>query len=175
MELTCGPRQTIKWTTKFHLNLKWTTYSYKTSFSNNKGMQLFHVSLMTWTILKDNYKVKTSKLFSFLQLTLQPISRKKLLYRMARTLCWFFICYHFFFSYFSVFFFFSVSNSSARMNEVSTLEHVLVTVTLTHPSRGNLSIELTSPSGTKSMLATRRNKDKWVHSVFNDCLRSWIP
>lgn len=54
----------------------------------------------------------------------------------------------------------TVSNSSARMNEVTTLEHVLVTVTLTHPSRGNLSIELTSPSGTKSMLATRRNKDK---------------
>uniref|UniRef100_A0A8C9YN31 Proprotein convertase subtilisin/kexin type 5b n=1 Tax=Sander lucioperca TaxID=283035 RepID=A0A8C9YN31_SANLU len=43
-------------------------------------------------------------------------------------------------------------------HHVIYLEHVVVRITITHPRRGDLSINLTSPSGTKSqLLANRQN------------------
>ena len=44
--------------------------------------------------------------------------------------------------------------------QVVTLEHVTVTVSIKHPSRGALIINLMSPSGTISKLATVRKYDK---------------
>ena len=41
-------------------------------------------------------------------------------------------------------------------NHVIFLEHVVVRITITHPRRGDLSINLTSPSGTKSQLLANR-------------------
>ena len=55
---------------------------------------------------------------------------------------------------------FLVSNSSADDNELETLEHVLVTVSLTHLKRGMLQIQLVCPSGTTSVIGARRKKDE---------------
>lgn len=41
-------------------------------------------------------------------------------------------------------------------HHVIYLEHVVVRITITHPRRGDLSINLTSPSGTKSQLLANR-------------------
>uniref|UniRef100_A0A3B4AJU9 P/Homo B domain-containing protein n=1 Tax=Periophthalmus magnuspinnatus TaxID=409849 RepID=A0A3B4AJU9_9GOBI len=41
-------------------------------------------------------------------------------------------------------------------NQVIYLEHVVVRITILHPRRGDLSINLTSPSGTKSQLLANR-------------------
>ncbi|KAG7276708.1 hypothetical protein CRUP_006887, partial [Coryphaenoides rupestris] len=41
-------------------------------------------------------------------------------------------------------------------HRVIYLEHVVVRITITHPRRGDLSINLTSPSGTKSQLLANR-------------------
>lgn len=41
-------------------------------------------------------------------------------------------------------------------HHVIFLEHVVVRITITHPRRGDLSINLTSPSGTKSQLLANR-------------------
>ena len=54
----------------------------------------------------------------------------------------------------------TVTNSSAQGVELATLEHVLITVTLTHPHRGNLQIELVCPSGTKSIIGAKRKRDR---------------
>lgn len=53
-------------------------------------------------------------------------------------------------------------------HHVIYLEHVVVRITITHPRRGDLSINLTSPSGTKSQLLANRYNIKtilttWVH------------
>lgn len=40
-----------------------------------------------------------------------------------------------------------------------TLEHVAVTVTITHPRRGNLEIRLFCPSGMMSLIGTTRSMD----------------
>lgn len=40
-----------------------------------------------------------------------------------------------------------------------TLEHVAVTVTITHPRRGNLEIRLFCPSGMMSLIGTARSMD----------------
>lgn len=48
--------------------------------------------------------------------------------------------------------------SSQRLQRVVYLEHVIVRVTITHPHRGDLSITLTSPAGTRSQLLTNRYK-----------------
>lgn len=45
-------------------------------------------------------------------------------------------------------------NQSGR--HVAYLEHVILRITITHPHRGDLSITLTSPSGTKSQLLAIR-------------------
>lgn len=43
---------------------------------------------------------------------------------------------------------------------VRHLEHVVVVISLTHPSRGDVELTLVSPSGTKSKLLPYRRKDK---------------
>uniref|UniRef100_A0A8C1VF59 P/Homo B domain-containing protein n=1 Tax=Cyprinus carpio TaxID=7962 RepID=A0A8C1VF59_CYPCA len=49
--------------------------------------------------------------------------------------------------------------STQRLQWVVYLEHVVVRVTITHPHRGDLSVTLTSPSGTRSQLLTNRPND----------------
>uniref|UniRef100_A0A8D2L297 Proprotein convertase subtilisin/kexin type 6 n=2 Tax=Varanus komodoensis TaxID=61221 RepID=A0A8D2L297_VARKO len=44
-------------------------------------------------------------------------------------------------------------------HHVAYLEHVVVRVSIAHPRRGDLQINLTSPSGTKSQLLVRRQHD----------------
>ncbi|XP_062845264.1 proprotein convertase subtilisin/kexin type 5 [Trichomycterus rosablanca] len=54
--------------------------------------------------------------------------------------------------------FMSSGCSAEPARHVVYLEHVILRITITHPHRGDLSITLTSPSGTKSqLLATRPN------------------
>lgn len=50
-------------------------------------------------------------------------------------------------------------------NHVIYLEHVVVRITITHPRRGDLSINLTSPSGTKSQLLANRCTLAFTHSA----------
>lgn len=51
-------------------------------------------------------------------------------------------------------------------NHVIYLEHVVVRITITHPRRGDLSINLTSPSGTKSQLLANRYTLDAASTVF---------
>lgn len=51
--------------------------------------------------------------------------------------------------------------SAQRLQRVVYLEHVVVRITITHPHRGDLSIILTSPAGTRSQLLANRYK-WWV-------------
>ena len=52
----------------------------------------------------------------------------------------------------------NTSSCSSTPSEIRRLEHVQINVTLQHRHRGDLSITLISPSGTRSkMLTTRRN------------------
>ncbi|XP_018422266.1 PREDICTED: proprotein convertase subtilisin/kexin type 6 isoform X4 [Nanorana parkeri] len=51
---------------------------------------------------------------------------------------------------------------------VAYLEHVVVRVTISHPRRGDLQINLISPSGTKSQLLARRTFD-----YSNEGFKSW--
>ncbi|TRY60694.1 hypothetical protein DNTS_017087, partial [Danionella cerebrum] len=48
---------------------------------------------------------------------------------------------------------------SQRLQRVVYLEHVVVRITITHPHRGDLSIMLTSPAGTRSQLLSNRPND----------------
>uniref|UniRef100_A0A674NA07 Proprotein convertase subtilisin/kexin type 5b n=1 Tax=Takifugu rubripes TaxID=31033 RepID=A0A674NA07_TAKRU len=52
-------------------------------------------------------------------------------------------------------------------NHVIYLEHVVVRITITHPRRGDLSINLTSPSGTKSQLLANRLFDHSMEGFKN--------
>ncbi|XP_065071198.1 proprotein convertase subtilisin/kexin type 7-like [Rhopilema esculentum] len=54
-----------------------------------------------------------------------------------------------------------------KVEEVVTLEHVTLTVDLSHPYRGDVMINLLSPSGTVSKLATARKYDRSTDG-FND-------
>lgn len=52
----------------------------------------------------------------------------------------------------------NTSSCSSTPSEIRRLEHVQINITLHHRHRGDLSITLISPSGTRSkMLTTRRN------------------
>ncbi|XP_022093026.1 proprotein convertase subtilisin/kexin type 7-like isoform X2 [Acanthaster planci] len=62
----------------------------------------------------------------------------------------------------------TVSNASAERNELRSLEHVLVTVSLTHSKRGMLEVHLLCPSGTESVIGARRKKDESPEG-----LKSW--
>lgn len=55
----------------------------------------------------------------------------------------------------------SVSADDLRQSGMKTLEHVAVTVTITHPCRGNLEIELLCPSGMTSLIGARRAIDRY--------------
>ncbi|KAG8434517.1 hypothetical protein GDO86_012772 [Hymenochirus boettgeri] len=53
----------------------------------------------------------------------------------------------------------NVSSSDLSLSGMRTLEHVAVTVTITHPRRGNLEILLYCPSGISSTIGATRNID----------------
>ncbi|XP_053474688.1 proprotein convertase subtilisin/kexin type 5 [Ictalurus furcatus] len=62
----------------------------------------------------------------------------------------------------------SLGCSGQPGRHVTYLEHVILRITITHPHRGDLSITLTSPSGTKSQLLAIRPND---HSI--DAFTNW--
>ncbi|XP_041797138.1 proprotein convertase subtilisin/kexin type 7 isoform X2 [Chelmon rostratus] len=53
-----------------------------------------------------------------------------------------------------------VSAADLRQSGMETLEHVAVTVTITHPCRGNLEIALVCPSNMTSVIGARRAIDR---------------
>uniref|UniRef100_A0A8B9U554 Proprotein convertase subtilisin/kexin type 7 n=1 Tax=Anas zonorhyncha TaxID=75864 RepID=A0A8B9U554_9AVES len=53
----------------------------------------------------------------------------------------------------------NVSSADLQLSGMRTLEHVAVTVTITHPRRGNLEIRLFCPSGMMSLIGTTRSMD----------------
>ncbi|XP_078676310.1 proprotein convertase subtilisin/kexin type 7-like [Branchiostoma floridae x Branchiostoma belcheri] len=57
-------------------------------------------------------------------------------------------------------FLYNVSKEDADMHFLYSLEYVLVKVSISHSSRGNLELKLVCPSGTKSVIAAPRHKDK---------------
>ena len=61
----------------------------------------------------------------------------------------------------------TTSVSDADVGDLAYLEHVQVTVTITHSLRGDLVVDLVSPSGTTSRLATRRSSDKSAAGLNN--------
>ncbi|KAM3615600.1 uncharacterized protein V6R79_004851 [Siganus canaliculatus] len=54
----------------------------------------------------------------------------------------------------------NVSAADLSQSGLETLEHVTVTVTITHPCRGNLEVVLVCPSGMTSIIGARRANDK---------------
>jgi len=62
----------------------------------------------------------------------------------------------------------SITVDAADAGELRVLEHVEVTVSIIHMQRGDLVIELVSPAGTLSTLATHRANDR-----SSDGLRDW--
>lgn len=48
------------------------------------------------------------------------------------------------------------------MSGLQTLEHVAVTVSLTHPRRGSLELKLFCPSGMMSLIGAPRSLDSYV-------------
>lgn len=58
----------------------------------------------------------------------------------------------------------SVSADDLSQSGMKTLEHVAVTVTITHPCRGNLKIELLCPSNMTSLIGARRTVDRYTHT-----------
>ncbi|KAM9032685.1 proprotein convertase subtilisin/kexin type 7 [Sarcophilus harrisii] len=61
----------------------------------------------------------------------------------------------------------NVSKSDLEMSGLRTLEHVAVTVSITHPCRGSLELKLFCPSGMMSLIGAPRTLDK-DPSGFND-------
>lgn len=53
------------------------------------------------------------------------------------------------------------------VGRIVSLEHVILTLTLKHPRRGKVEINLTSPSGTNSVLLTRRPNDNSTKGLDN--------
>ncbi|XP_050839429.1 proprotein convertase subtilisin/kexin type 7 isoform X3 [Serinus canaria] len=53
----------------------------------------------------------------------------------------------------------NVTPADLQLSGMRTLEHVAVTVTITHPRRGNLEIRLLCPSGMMSLIGTARSMD----------------
>ncbi|XP_037534015.1 proprotein convertase subtilisin/kexin type 7 [Nematolebias whitei] len=54
----------------------------------------------------------------------------------------------------------NVSAADLRPSGMETLEHVAVTVTITHPCRGNVEVVLVCPSGMTSVIGARRTIDR---------------
>ncbi|XP_058519848.1 proprotein convertase subtilisin/kexin type 7 [Ochotona princeps] len=61
----------------------------------------------------------------------------------------------------------NVSRTDLEMSGLKTLEHVAVTVSITHPRRGNLELKLFCPSGMMSLIGAPRSMDS-DPSGFND-------
>ncbi|XP_077985620.1 proprotein convertase subtilisin/kexin type 7-like [Glandiceps talaboti] len=57
---------------------------------------------------------------------------------------------------------YEVTEKEAAEVQLSTLEHVQVTVSISHEVRGDLEIHLICPSGTTSVIASQRREDKSV-------------
>lgn len=55
-----------------------------------------------------------------------------------------------------------VSSADLNQSGMKTLEHVAVTVTITHPCRGTLEIVLVCPSGMTSVIGARRVIDRYA-------------
>ncbi|XP_030320550.1 proprotein convertase subtilisin/kexin type 7 [Calypte anna] len=53
----------------------------------------------------------------------------------------------------------NVTTTDLELSGMRTLEHVAVTITITHPRRGNLEIRLFCPSGMMSLIGTTRSMD----------------
>uniref|UniRef100_A0AAY4ENY2 P/Homo B domain-containing protein n=1 Tax=Denticeps clupeoides TaxID=299321 RepID=A0AAY4ENY2_9TELE len=53
----------------------------------------------------------------------------------------------------------NVTDADLKKSGMKTLEHVTVTVTMSHPRRGNVEIELVCPSGMSSLIGARRALD----------------
>ncbi|XP_053126062.1 proprotein convertase subtilisin/kexin type 7 isoform X2 [Hemicordylus capensis] len=53
----------------------------------------------------------------------------------------------------------NVTEADLGLSGMRTLEHVAVTVTISHPRRGNLEIRLLCPSGMESVIGTARSMD----------------
>ncbi|XP_078538408.1 proprotein convertase subtilisin/kexin type 7 isoform X2 [Lissotriton helveticus] len=53
----------------------------------------------------------------------------------------------------------NVTGADLDQSAIKTLEHVAVTVTITHPRRGNLEIKLFCPSGISSLIGATRSMD----------------
>ncbi|KAL8173505.1 UNVERIFIED_CONTAM: Proprotein convertase subtilisin/kexin type 7, partial [Gekko kuhli] len=53
----------------------------------------------------------------------------------------------------------NVTEADLELSGMRTLEHVGVTVSITHPRRGNLEIRLLCPSGMESLIGTARSMD----------------
>ncbi|KFV66116.1 Proprotein convertase subtilisin/kexin type 7, partial [Dryobates pubescens] len=53
----------------------------------------------------------------------------------------------------------NVTAADLELSGMRTLEHVAVTVTITHPRRGNLEVRLLCPSGMMSLIGTTRSMD----------------
>ena len=58
-----------------------------------------------------------------------------------------------------------VTKTVVAPKRMARLEHVQVSVTVEHKSRGDLSYELTCPSGTRSLLARARRRDTSLHGL----------
>lgn len=54
----------------------------------------------------------------------------------------------------------NVTAADLKSSGMQTLEHVAVTVTITHPCRGNVEIVLLCPSGMRSVIGARRSIDR---------------
>lgn len=61
----------------------------------------------------------------------------------------------------------NVSRTDLEMSGLKTLEHVAVTVSITHPRRGSLELKLFCPSGMMSLIGTPRSMDSDPNG-FND-------
>lgn len=60
------------------------------------------------------------------------------------------------------------------MSGLQTLEHVAVTVSITHPRRGSLELHLFCPSGMMSLIGAPRSMDSYVYPHTLSCLQQGL-
>lgn len=68
----------------------------------------------------------------------------------------------------------SVSADDLSQSGMKTLEHVAVTVTITHPCRGDLKIELLCPSNMTSLIGAQRTVDRYAHTCTQKLVQSFL-
>ncbi|XP_062053069.1 proprotein convertase subtilisin/kexin type 7 isoform X3 [Lepus europaeus] len=61
----------------------------------------------------------------------------------------------------------NVSRTDLEMSGLKTLEHVAVTVSITHPRRGSLELKLFCPSGMMSLIGAPRSMDSLLESAMS--------